>query len=271
MDYVVDGRVEELVVVHRHFHGQAFGQIGLDFIDYLEAVFDNLCRIRARALEHDGHGGGIAIATVGESVCHTAEFDFGHVFEAEHFAVAACAHHDFAELLGCDFAAAVAHGVLEALLALLAERAGSGFHVLLGKSRADVGGHEAVLRHHVGLEPYAHGVVGTETHHVTHAAHTLELGDYVDFHVVVEELRGVGVGGVHQRYAHEHRCLSFLREHTHLVYFRREQVGGLCHTVLHVDGRHVGVEALAEVDVDGGGAGVGGRRFHVGHAFGSVD
>ncbi len=180
-------------------------------------------------------------------------------------------HHDVAELLGGGESAAVAHDVLEGLVALFAEGAGCGLDVLLGQSRGYVGRHEVVLCHHFGLEPYTHGVVGAEAHHITHALHTLELGDDIDFHVVVQELRRVSAGSVHQRHAHEHGCLAFFCLHAHLVHFGRQKVRCRRHAVLHVHSRHVGVETLAEVHVDGCAAGVCGRGFHVCHAFGAVD
>ncbi len=55
MDHIVDGGVQEVVVVHRHFHLQTLGKVGLQLVDSRQTVVDNLCGVRARALEHDGH------------------------------------------------------------------------------------------------------------------------------------------------------------------------------------------------------------------------
>ncbi len=148
---------------------------------------------------------------------------------------------------------------------------GRGLDVLLGQGGRHVGRHQVVLRHHLGLEPYAHRVVGAEVHHVADARYTLQYGHDVDFHVVVEEFLGVRVGRVDQGHADEHRCLALLGLHAHLVYLGGEEVGGLGHTVLHVHGGHVGVKSLLECHRDGGRAGVGGRRGDILHTLGAVD
>ncbi len=63
----------------------------------------------------------MAVGFVGEAVCYAAKLDFGNVLEVEYLAVGSGAHHDVAELFGGGESSAVAHGVLERLVALLAE------------------------------------------------------------------------------------------------------------------------------------------------------
>ncbi len=169
LDHSVDRRIEEVVVVHRDFECTALGQIGFQTIYKRYTVVDNLGSVGAGSLEHHRHRRHLAVVLVRETVGHTAELDIGHVFEVEHLAVGAGADNDVAELLGLGQTAAVAHGVLERLVALLAECTGSGLDVLLGKRCRDVGRHQVILGHHVGLEPYTHRVVGAERHHVAHA------------------------------------------------------------------------------------------------------
>ena len=206
-----------------------------------------------------------------ETVCYTTEFYVGHVFQIEYLAGGEGADYNVAEFFRSNQTAFVAHDVLERLVALLAERSGSGFEVLRCQCCRYIGWHEAVLSHHIGLEPYTHRVVGAEAHYVAHAGYTLQLWDYVDLHVVVEEFLAVVAADVREGDTTEHRGLTLLSYHAHLVYFGGEQVGGFGHTVLYVHGGHVGVESLFEIYVDGSRAGIGGGRLHVGHAFGTVN
>ena len=160
---------------------------------------------------------------------------------------------------------------MEALVGVFAEGTGSGFHVLLGQGGGDVGRHQAVLGHHVGLEPHAHGVVGTKGEHVAHTIDTLEFGHHVDFHVVIDKFGIVLAGFIYQCHSHQHGGLALLGDNAHLVNLRGQEVGSLRHAVLHVHSGHVGVEALAEGDFDGGITGVGCGRGDVLHALGTVD
>ena len=213
----------------------------------------------------------MSVGLVVEAVGHATEFDFGYIFKIEHVAVVVGTDDDVAEFFGGCQTATVAHGVLEGLVALLAERTGCSLDVLLGKSAGDVGRHESVLGHDFGFEPNAHRVVGTKRHDVADTGDTLKHRHNVDFHVVVEEFLAVCAGSVDEGDTDKHRGLTFLSEDTDLIDFGGEEVGGLGYTVLDVDGRHVGVKALFESDGNGGRTGVCCGRCDVLHALGAVD
>ena len=165
----------------------------------------------------------------------------------------------------------IAHDVLERLVAVFAELTRCRLDVLLGKRCRNVGRHQVILRHYVRLKPDTHRIVGAEHHRITHTRYTLYLRDDVDFHVVFDKLIVITVVGRHERKYQQHRRLTFLRDYAHLGYLGGEHVLRLCHAVLHVDGCHVGVEALLEVDVDVCTTGVGRCRFDIGHALRTVD
>ena len=213
----------------------------------------------------------MSVERVGEAVGHSSEFHLGDVAEAEHFAVGVGADNYVLEFLRLAQTAFVAQSVLERLVALFAEGTGSGLDVLFGKGGGNIGRHEIVLSHHIRFEPDTHRIVGAERHDVAHTAYTLELRDDVDFHVVVEELTVVAAVGAVERHAQKHRGLAFLCVHAHLIDLGWKEVGGLGDTVLDIDGGHVRVEALFEVNVYCSRTVVGGGRLHIGHAFGTVD
>ncbi len=160
----------------------------------------------------------MAVGGIAEAIGHTAQLKLGDILEAKHLTVGRRTDHYLAELLRRDLAAAVAHGVLEALVTLLAEGTGRGLDVLLGKGGGHVRRHEIVLRHHIGLQPYAHRIVGAEAHHIAHSAYALQLRHDVYLQIVVEKLRTIRVGSVHKSHTHEHRRLALLCQHSHLIY-----------------------------------------------------
>ena len=213
----------------------------------------------------------MSVDVVLEAVGESSELHVGHILQAEDLAVACGAENDVVELIGVLQAPLVFKHILEALVALFAKLAGSCLDVLLGESGGDVGRHQFILRHHLRLQPDTHRIVGTERHGVADARDALDLRDHVDRHVVVDKLSCILVFGVKHTEHHKHRSLALLGDDTHLVYLRGEESRSLGHTVLHVDGRHVRVHALLEVDLDFGRAVVGGRREHVVHVFRAVD
>ena len=63
----------------------------------------------------------------------------------------------------------------------------------------------------------------------------------------------------------------FFYGYTDFGHFSRQKTLGFGHTVLGVDGSHVGVCTLLEVNSDASRTVVGGGRGHVGHVFYTVD
>ncbi len=266
----MDRGEQEVVDRHGGLQHEAVRKFGACFVEELVNLLDYLRCIGAGALEHDYGGTDVAVVEVGETVGKTAEFYLGDVSQAEYLAVVSSADHDVLELRGILQTSLILHGVLERLVALLAEGTGSGLDVLLGECRRNVGGHQAILRHDVGFQPYTHRIVGTKGHGLADTGNTLDLRYDVDRHIVVDELGSVFVGVVIQSRYHEHGALALLRNDTYLVDLGGKESRRLGHTVLHVHGSHVRVHALFEVNLDGGRTVVGCRRHHVIHVLGTV-
>ena len=132
---MVDRRIEEVVVVHRDGDGKSLGQIFFHVIDERETVIDDLGCVGAGRLEHDGRNTRATVVAAMETVGHTSELYCGYVFETKHLSVIFSADNDVFEFFRRYKTALVAHDVLECLFSLFAERTGSSFDVLLGKSR----------------------------------------------------------------------------------------------------------------------------------------
>ena len=135
----------------------------------------------------------------------------------------------------------------------------------------DVRRHQSVLCHHVGLEPDAHGVVVAHHADLAHAGDALDLGHDVDGQVVAQKLGVVGIRWVVEGHDFELAVLPFLGGYANLGHFGGQGGLGFRDTVLHIDRGHVGIRPLLEIDVDGGGARVGGGGGHVEHVFHAVD
>ena len=250
--------------------GDAFRQFGLQFVEQGVDVVHDLRGVRTGRLEDHRADARMAVGVTFVSVGFAAQFDVGDVLQTQERAVGLREQHDFTELFGRLVASAVFHRVLERVLGVLAQRTGRRLDVLFGQRRRHVRRDELVLGHYVGLQPDAHRVVGAEGEHLADAADTLDTRLDVDLQVVRQEGLVVGVVGAVQREDLDHRGLAFHGRHTDLRDLGRKLAGGARHFVLHVDGRHVGVGSLAEIDRHGGAAD-GCAGGHVGHVLHTVD
>ena len=210
----------------------------------------------------------VGVAFVG--IGFAAQLDVGDVFQAQDRAVGFRQDHDLTELFGRLVTPAVFHRVLERVLRVLAQRTGRRLDVLLGKRGRHVRRNELVLGHDVGFQPDAHRVVGAEGEHLADAVDTLDTRLDVDLRVVRQEEFVVGVVGAVQREDLHHGGLALHGLYTDLSDLGGQLAGGARYLVLYVDGRHVGVDALTEIDRYGGAAD-GCARSHVGHVLHAVD
>ena len=121
------------------------------------------------------------------------------------------------------------------------------------------------------LEPDTHTVVGTHHHGIADTGYTLEHGHHIYGHVVFDKFLRILVGFRIAVEHHQNRRLTFLGDYAYLVYLSGQEAGGFGHTVLHINGSHVGVSALLEIYCYLGRAVVGCRRHHIVHILGSVD
>ena len=269
-DHLLDRGIEELghVVVDlvEHARRKQLGlllELGLHLLGYVVGV-------GAGNLLHHAHDRRDVVVLHRHRVLLSAQLYACHVFQLQRGAVGTALHDDVAKLLGRLQSSGIAHGVLVGHVRLLSEGAGCGLDVLLGQQSADVGRHQAVLLHHVGLQPDAHGVgLQAGALHVAHALYALDGRHHVDVVVVGEEL--VVVASVRRQGEHDDlRRLALHHGHADARHLGGQQCLCLRDAVLHVDGTHVGVETLTEQDADLCRAGRS-RRGHVVHALHTVD
>lgn len=194
----------------------------------------------------------------------------GDVFQTQQVAVGQGAHHHLLVVFGVFVAAAVLQHILECIGRFGAECARGSLYVLLGENLVDIRRHQPVLRHPGRVEPYAHGVLGTEDVDLAYTRDSRYLRLNVDFHVVGKKLGIVGIVGAVECYRLESAVLAFAHCDTAFGDFGRQQTLGRGHTVLYVDHSHVGIGALFEVYGYRRCAGVGGGRCHVHHVLDAV-
>ena len=209
---------------------------------------------------------GVAFVSVG----FASQLDVRDILQAQKRAVGLGHEHDLPEFFRGHQTSAVFHRILECIVRVLTQRTGRRFDVLFGECRCYVRRDELVLGHYIGLEPNTHRIVGTEREGLADACDTEDAGLDVDLQVVRQERFIVGVVGTVQRKDLDHRGLPFHGRHANLCDFGRQLAGGPRNAVLHVDGSHVGIDSLAEVNRHRGtsDSGAGG---HVGHVFHTVD
>ena len=271
LDHLVDRSEQEVVRVEQNDIIHTRGQRRLDPLQVAFDIVDDLRRVRTGRLKDHRRHALVTVHVVAETVRQTSQLDIGDILESQYLAVGGGAHDDVAELLLGLQTPLVAHDILERLVALLAELSGSGLDILFGQRGSYVRRHQAVLSHHIGLQPNTHRVVGTHHHRVAHAGDTLDLGNDIDVGIVLEELDIITVVGAEERETEQHTRLPLLGRHADLSHFRRQQPQRLRDTVLHIDGCHVGIGSLLEIHLDRGIAGIGRRRSHVHHVLDTVD
>ncbi len=161
---------------------------------------------------------------------------------------------------------------MEGLFATFAELPWCSFDVLLGKCGGNILRDEAILRHHIGLQPDAHGIIsGSECPGLPYTGNPLNLGDDVDFRIVLQKglvvRRHLAVNGKHQ----EIGALALGYGDPGAGNFLRQKAGGAGYPVLHVHRGKIGVGTDLKEDTDGGCTFVGGGGSHVGHVLHPID
>ena len=217
-------------------------------LEHSFTLFCNRCGIGAGNLLHHTHTRRLVVVAHRHAVLQSAELYLGNVLELQGLSGLRACDDDIAKLLSRFQPTGVAHTVFVSHVALLSERTRCRLDVLLSQSSAYVGRHQPVLLHHIGLQPYTHGVCfQTWAHHVAHTFDTLQGRNDVDVGIVGEELVVVlsVLGG--QRVHDNLRSLSLHHCHADARYLGRQQCQSLRHAVLHVHRTHIGVGALTEV------------------------
>ena len=267
----MDRSVEEVVGRHHLCQLHSFGQLLAGLFEEGVNLLVYRCGIGTGRLEHQAAHTRMAVQHTYVGVVFTSQVDVGHLLQLQHFAVSGRGHHHLAKLLGCITTSAKLHGILVGLGRILAKRTGSGLNVLFGQHAGDVRRYQSVLCHHVGLQPEAHGVVGTQHHQFTYTLKTEDFRFQVDVEVVGQKTLIIRVVGAMQAEHLQHGGLTLYGGHTHLLHLGRQLGRGRRDLVLYVHRRHVGVGALLEIHRNGDGTRVAGGRGHVGHVLHTVD
>ena len=268
--HLFDRRIEELrdVVVYLIGHARR-EQFGL-LLKLGFHLLGNFVGVRTGNLLHHTQHRRNVVVLHRYGILLTAQFDACHVLQLQRLSVDIAGDDDVAELLGTLQTSGIAHRVLVSHVSLVAERTGRSLNILLGQHIRNVRRHQVVLLHHLGLQPNTHGV-GLQTWrlNVTHTLNTLDSRNNIDVVIVRQEL--VVVTTVTGQRKHQHLGgLTLLHRHTDTGHLGRQQGLSLLHTVLHVDGTHIRVHALAEQHTDLCRTSAGGRRDIV-HTFHTVD
>ena len=240
------------------------------FLQFFLHLLGNLVGVRTGNLLHHTHHRRDVVVLHRNGVLQSAEFNLGHILQAQRVAIGIARDDDVTKLLLALQTTGVAHGIFVGHIRLFTERTRCSLDVLLGQHTRDVGRHQAILLHHFRLQPDAHRVgLHTRALHVAHTLNTLDGGDDVDVVIVGQEL--IVVTAIAGEGEHHHlRRLTLHHRHTDASNLSRQQSLGLLHAVLHVHGTHIGVHALTEEDGQRCRTRRGRRRDIV-HAFHTVD
>ena len=271
LDYFVDRSVQVVVDAHQRTDFDAFGQILADLGEQCVDLLYGLRGVRTCGLEDERRNAGIAVDKAVISVGLLSQFDVGHVFQTQYLTVGSGSNHDLSELFGSHFTATILHGILERIVGVLAERTGCRFDVLFRQDGRNIRRDQFILGHYVRFHPDTHRIVRSQDDELTHALNTEYLGLDIDVHIVGEERLVVGTVGAAKGEDFQHRRLALHGRHTDFGNLGRERSGCRRYFVLHIDGGHVRIGALFEIDRDRSATGVRCFGFDVHHVLHAVD
>ena len=212
------GGVEEVFRGVQLIELYALWQILSHLLNTRVNLVDDLCGVRACRLIHHEQRAVVPVGHAFVVVRLVAQLDACHVLQAQYLTRGQRLDDHVTELFRRDKAALVLHRVLEHAFIVLAERAGGGLDVLRIECRSHIRGYNAILRHHVRLQPDTHTVVGSEQRYFAHTRDTLQLGDDVNLQVVVQELVVIAVIGAPQGDGFQHRLLLLVGDDTDARY-----------------------------------------------------
>ena len=278
--HVSDRGQQEVVARHHVDELESFGQVFREVVQQVRDAVVCLFGVSTSQLEAKELNAGLAIRLAVEGVADGSQLHRSDVLQSQHGAVVVGTDDNVLKL--CDFfqTSLVLQGILIDVLhacsvvavdGLFAELSGRGFEVLFCQGSCDVLGHDAILSHDVGLHPDAERIGAAKQHDVAHAFQSLQLRDDVDVEIVGDEVLVVLSVDAGEGINLQEGGLSLLSLHAHPCDVGRQQTLCFRDAVLHVHGSHIGVGALLEEDVDGGGTRIGGRGGHVEHVFHAVD
>ena len=179
----MDGSEEEVVTDH-HGHNLQSGRHRL--LGLLKGLFNAgvyFGGIGARCCEYQEEGTRTVLNIRSEVVAHGTNLHLGNVTQVQ-YAATAGAKHDIVELLNGLQGTLVLHRILVGVLRHFAQRTYSRHEALSANGSKDVVRSQAILSHHVGLQPDAQGIGITQALYVTHAGDTHQTRLEVDIDIV---------------------------------------------------------------------------------------
>ena len=189
MEHDLDGGFEKKVCIIQCNKLQSFGQILAYLFEHLVNLVDGFRCIGSGLLVNQRHGGRLSVHFGRIIVSLISQLDVRNFLQAEHLTAGQGADNQFAEFFGSGMTTAVFHRILESIVMVFSKRPGSRFNVLLLQYSSNIRRNELVLCHLIGFQPDAHTVIGTEKHHVSHTSDTFDSRLYINFHIVVQELK----------------------------------------------------------------------------------
>ncbi len=213
----------------------------------------------------------MAAGLADHGIVHRSELYLGDILKPEHGAVGQSPDYKVFIFRSILISPAVFQHILKGVHRLRAQSARGRLKILLGKHLVDIGRYQPVLRHLGRVEPDSHRIFRAEDIHLTHARYSRQPGLDVDFHVVGEKFRIVGVVRAIEGDRFQGAVLALAHRHAAFCHLGRQKTLGRSHTVLHVHHSHIGISPLPEIDGNGGHSGVGGRGGHIHHVFHAVE
>ena len=181
------GSEKEVVRTHHGDKLRSFRQIFLHPLYLRGNLFINSGSIGTGCLENHIENGRLTVHLTTETICHSAQLYFRHIFQAEYRAVLTRTDNRILKFLHALQASAIFHRKLENVLRTLTQRTGRSFNILLTQYSGDVRRYQPILCHPFRFQPDTHTIRITQLHDVSHSLDTFYLGNNIDVQVIGQE------------------------------------------------------------------------------------
>ena len=170
--HLVDGGIQKILRTRNVCQHDAVGQVAANFFHGAVNLGYDLVGVRAGSLRNHGVCARMTACLAQHGVVHRPEFNGRHIFQPQHGAVGQCPYDYILIIRLVLIPSPVFEHILERVERLSSKRASGRLKVLLGKDLVDVGRNESILRHPRRIEPYAHGILGTENIHLANSGNS---------------------------------------------------------------------------------------------------
>ena len=244
----MDGGIEEILLALQILHLDSLRQRFRNFLHLGIYLLNNGIGIRTACLCNRDIHTGAAIRFCNEIIVQRTQFHSGYILDSQHLSIWQSLHNHILITRFFLVGSSIFQHILKGVFGISTQRSCGCFQILLIEHTSHICRNQSILSHLVGIQPNAHGIVGTNHIHIAHSWNSGETRFYIDFRVIGEETTVKTPIGTVQRDLLDVAGLAFSHRDTSTSHSAWQSSLHRCNSVLHIHHCHVGVGALTEKD-----------------------